>query len=337
MTKILTISVAAYNAEKWLAKCLDSICIPEIMEDIEVFIVNDGSTDRTGDIGKAYQSRYPDTIRLIEKENSGHGSTINIGIQKASGRYFKLVDADDWVERNGIIDLVKKLTVLDVDVVISPFFYVNEESVSKTLETALVKKSLMNHVTNVESIDSTFYDCLHMHALTFKTELLQENFIPIDEKCFFVDLEYVVFYFSRVKSVYFSEVPVYDYLVGTSYQSVDVTNKVRRRKQHLRMVRRLMDFYDAEGQSALLPLAAVNTVKGAIISEYGVLFHIPDREQSLREVRDWEAELKSRFPKLYREAICFGIKTRKETAMAVEIMRLTRFHGFKIIHKVFNR
>ena len=101
--KILSISIAAYNAEKWIERCLDSFCIPEIAADIEVIIVNDGSTDHTEQYAHKYVVLYPDIFRLINKKNGGHGSTINVGIKKACGKYFKIVDADDWVEKEGLI------------------------------------------------------------------------------------------------------------------------------------------------------------------------------------------------------------------------------------------
>ena len=133
MDKILTISVAAYNSEGWLTRCLDSFVIDEVMDKLEVIIVNDGSTDGTHDIASEYCSRYPDVFRLIDKKNSGHGSTINTSLKAATGKYYKLVDSDDWVEKAGLIKLVHALEKTDADLVLNPFYEVETDLVRKKL------------------------------------------------------------------------------------------------------------------------------------------------------------------------------------------------------------
>ena len=129
MKKILSISVAAYNAENWLNRCIDSMVIPEILELIEIIIVNDGSSDKTLEIAKQYESLYPQSIVVINKDNGGHGSTINVAKKIAKGKYFKVVDADDWVNRDGFIALVNRLVSIKKDIVFSPYYVylLNEE------------------------------------------------------------------------------------------------------------------------------------------------------------------------------------------------------------------
>lgn len=109
MNKILTISIAAYNIEKYVNETLDSFVIPEVMDDIEIILVNDGSKDGTGKLARSYESEYPNTFIIVDKENGGYGSTINTSVEIASGKYFKTVDGDDWVDRQGFIKLVEYL------------------------------------------------------------------------------------------------------------------------------------------------------------------------------------------------------------------------------------
>lgn len=103
MGKILTVVVPTYNAEKYLRDNLESFKIPELMEDLEILIVNDGSTDHSLEIAEEYVRQYPDTYRVITKENGGHGSGINCGIANARGTYFKVVDAGDWVGEKAFV------------------------------------------------------------------------------------------------------------------------------------------------------------------------------------------------------------------------------------------
>ena len=93
--KLLSITVPCYNSEKYMRKCIDSL-LPG-GEDVEIIIVDDGSTDGTARIADEYVEKYPDIVKAIHKENGGHGSGVNAGIENASGLFFKVVDSDDWV------------------------------------------------------------------------------------------------------------------------------------------------------------------------------------------------------------------------------------------------
>ena len=94
MDKILTISIAAYNVEKFLRSTLNSLCEQTVIEDLEIFVVDDGSTDETLCIAQEYEKKFPDSFFAVHKENGGYGSTVNYSIAHATGKYFKLLDGD---------------------------------------------------------------------------------------------------------------------------------------------------------------------------------------------------------------------------------------------------
>ena len=119
--KVLTVLVPTYNVEKYLRRCLDSLLLPEVLEEIEVLVVNDGSKDGSADIARAYEKKYPQTVVFVDKENGGHGSTINVGIEKAQGTYFKVLDSDDWVNIGDFIEFVKRLKEETADAVICDY------------------------------------------------------------------------------------------------------------------------------------------------------------------------------------------------------------------------
>ena len=106
MPKILTVTIPAYNVEKYMDEVLPTFLEESILNKIEILIVNDGSKDGTSKKGKQYEQQYPAVIRLIDKENGGHGSTINKGIELATGKYFKVVDGDDWVDTHALIQML---------------------------------------------------------------------------------------------------------------------------------------------------------------------------------------------------------------------------------------
>ena len=99
MSKILTISVAAYNVENYISNTLESLLVDDI-DDIEILVEDDGGIDNTANIVKEYEEKYPNVVKLIHKENGGYGSTINKSLEIATGKYFKQLDGDDWYDSN---------------------------------------------------------------------------------------------------------------------------------------------------------------------------------------------------------------------------------------------
>ena len=94
--KILSFAVPCYNSEAYMRKCIDSL-LPG-GEDVEIIIVDDGSSDGTAAIADEYEAKYPGICRAIHQENAGHGGAVNTGIANARGMYFKVVDSDDWLD-----------------------------------------------------------------------------------------------------------------------------------------------------------------------------------------------------------------------------------------------
>ena len=105
--KYLSFVVPSYNASKYLDKVIPSLLVGG--DDVEIIVVNDGSKDNTLEIAKRYEELYPNIVKAIDKENGGHGSTINKALEIATGLYFKCVDADDWLEENALKTLLAKI------------------------------------------------------------------------------------------------------------------------------------------------------------------------------------------------------------------------------------
>lgn len=127
MEKILTIVIPTYNMQDYLHRCLDSLIVPEEqMQLLEVLVVNDGSKDNSSVIAHEYQNKYPDTFRVIDKENGNYGSCVNRGLREATGKYIKILDADDWFDNVTLALYLIYLTALDVDLVLTDFKIVYE-------------------------------------------------------------------------------------------------------------------------------------------------------------------------------------------------------------------
>ena len=178
MEKVLTVIVPSYNAEAYIRHNLESFCIKRILDDIEILVINDGSYDHTADIAQEFVTRYPDSYKLINKENGGHGSGINCGIQNALGNYLKVVDADDWVDQDAFINLVEILKTCNADVIYSGFLWVfdNGESDMELCQRKAEFKEPFKHVVYqkkyvFDEVAEQLY--MKMHNITIRTEILK--------------------------------------------------------------------------------------------------------------------------------------------------------------------
>lgn len=93
----VSVIVPIYNTERYLRRCLDSI-VNQTLEELEIILVDDGSTDASGQILKEYEIKYPKKVKVYTKENGGQGAARNLGIQKSSGKYIGFLDSDDYVD-----------------------------------------------------------------------------------------------------------------------------------------------------------------------------------------------------------------------------------------------
>ena len=100
--KVLSLIVPAYNSERFLDKGITSFLQEQTLDQLDIIIVNDGSMDNTAQIAEKYCRQYPDSIRLINQENRGHGGALNTGCAAAVGKYLKVIDADDWIETQNL-------------------------------------------------------------------------------------------------------------------------------------------------------------------------------------------------------------------------------------------
>ena len=119
MEKILSISIAAYNIEKYICSTIESLINKDVIDKMEILIVSDGSTDNTVKIGKEYEKKYPGSIRVIEKKNGGWGSTVNTGIINAKGKYFKLIDGDDQAMTENLTEFIQYLEAIGVGYIVA--------------------------------------------------------------------------------------------------------------------------------------------------------------------------------------------------------------------------
>lgn len=238
MGKILTITVPSYNVEKFLNQTLDSFIDERIMDALEVLIVDDGSKDSTAKIGKEYEQRFPESFRLISKENGGHGSTINRGIEEARGKYFKVVDGDDWVDTDGLAELMKRLEICEADYVFTNYYEVNDGT-GELKEVRFPQICKEKELPFEEIAKETK---ISMHALVIKTEILRENKIRLDEHCFYVDVEYILYPVPYIQTIIYYDIFVYMYRLAQVNQSVSMKGYQKHIQNHIDVILHTLDY-----------------------------------------------------------------------------------------------
>lgn len=223
MSKVLSVSIAAYNVEKYLENAVDSIINGGVINDVEVLIVNDGSKDNTAAIAKKYVEEYPNSVFLIDKENGGYGSTINSSLAFAKGKYFKILDGDDWFDSKNLIDFVSFLKDCDVDMVLTQYTHFYEPQMTTELVEQEYKYNIITPVSQL-----TKYS---MHAAAVKTECIK-NEISITEHCFYTDVEYFLKIVNCCDSFISIPLNIYCYRLGREGQSMSFEGILKHLDNH---------------------------------------------------------------------------------------------------------
>lgn len=247
--KLLTIAIPCYNSAAYMRKCIDSLLTGG--EDVEIIVVNDGSKDDTAKIGQEYCDRFPNIVKLINKENGGHGSAVNTGLEHATGLYYKVVDSDDWVNQEAftkILDILKTL-IKDgkpVDMFISNFVYEKEGEKRKRV--------MKYHHALPQNEVFTWKDVRHfrvgqyilMHSVIYRTNLLRECGLQLPEHTFYVDNIFVFNPLPFVKTMYYLDVNFYRYYIGRADQSVNEQVMIGRIDQQIKVNKLMVDYYVKE-------------------------------------------------------------------------------------------
>lgn len=230
----LTVVIPAYNSEAYIARCLDSL-LPQI-SDLDVIVVNDGSTDQTEKVADSYVQKFPDNIRLINKENGGHGSGVNVGMAEAKAPWFKVLDSDDRFDAIALarlIELIKSLETAAIrpELILTDFVY--DVQASGEYEGHQKISDFHNvcgkpGMLSWSRMKSFRYDqLLMMHALCYRTDMLRKINLKLPEKTYYEDNIYAYEPLPHVRHIYYLDAPVYLYLIGRPDQSINMENVLK--------------------------------------------------------------------------------------------------------------
>ena len=247
--KLLSITVPCYNSQDYMRNCVDSLL--EGGDLVEILIVDDGSKDNTAQIADEYAAKYPNIVKAIHQENGGHGEAVNAGLRNATGFYFKVVDSDDWVNKEAYKAILDKLLEViagpeALDMMISNFVY--EKQGVKRKKVMKYKKYMPEGkvFTWKEMGRMPIGKYILMHSVIYRTGLLRECNLELPKHTFYVDNIFVYKPLPYVKTMYYMDVNFYRYFIGRNDQSVNEEVMIRRIDQQLLVNRLMIDIISEE-------------------------------------------------------------------------------------------
>lgn len=256
MEKILSIIIPTYNMATLLPRCLDSLTASGVLDDLDILVVNDGSTDSSRAVAYSYAERYPQSIKVVDKKNGNYGSTINAALPLAVGEYVKVLDSDDWFDSQALAKYVAELKSLEqeVDVSVTHFLMIHEGGRTETVKYQNYGREPYTYgkVYNLDKVlGDGFIRYFLMHSLTYRTQLLRDHGYRQTEGISYTDIQWSSYPFFWAGSIVFHDLVVYRYNMDREGQTMDPAVIRKSLPQLERMTMDLMDFYRKADMSDL--------------------------------------------------------------------------------------
>lgn len=248
---ILTIIVPSYNVGKYLHEGIISLLNHKLSYKTEILIINDGSKDDTAEIGgkleKLTTINNRSIVKIINKENGGHGSTINKGIELAKGKYIKIMDGDDTVDSTELEKLVSLLENEDTDIILNN--YIEDFSSQNYFNFKNIYDFLLPGIQyNFEDLCYEHYGFKEwgpiLSCSTYKTEMLKKNNVKLLEQCFYVDMQLNTYVALLCKTIKYYPLNIYRYLLGQTNQSVSKKSYAKNYENHERVTIEMINMYE---------------------------------------------------------------------------------------------
>lgn len=256
MEKILSIIIPTYNMAALLPRCLDSLTASGVLDDLDILVVNDGSTDSSRAVAYSYAERYPQSIKVVDKKNGNYGSTINAALPLAVGEYVKVLDSDDWFDSQALAKYVAELKSheQEVDVSVTHFLMIHEGGRTETVKYQNYGREPYTYgkVYNLDKVlGDGFIRYFLMHSLTYRTQLLRDHGYRQTEGISYTDIQWSSYPFFWAGSIVFHDLVVYRYNMDREGQTMDPAVIRKSLPQLERMTMDLMDFYRKADMSDL--------------------------------------------------------------------------------------
>lgn len=327
MTKLLTIVIPCYNVEQYLAECLDSILDTQYNDVLEVLAINDGSKDGTLALAREYEAKFPEILRVIDKPNGGWGTVINLAIAEARGRYFKILDSDDWFDKAAFTEFMTALQGCDADIFASNYTTIHGDikRVGEKYDEALCHRML-----TIEEYAAHTHGTLHlpMTNITIRKQILTDNNIQLPPR-YYGDICYYMYAIANAATLYITNINLYQYRRANEEQSTNAAGYRRLYKNYIDVMKLIIAYYDSSSFSPMKTKIVKRNILFHLAFAYKMLMSkdfCGTLDDSHEVLLDFNKYLKQTSPDLYRA--CFKI-TNKHVPYVL-IWRLFNINLFKI-------
>ena len=340
--KLLSIAVPCYNSEGYMENCIRSLLVGG--EEVEILIVDDGSSDRTAEIADRLEAEHPGIIRAIHQPNKGHGGAVNTGIENATGLYFKVVDSDDKVRASAyksILDVLRRFSGDEpaLDMLISNFVYNKEDQ---------NRHSVMEYRRCLPAGRVFSWDeanrfpvgkYILMHSVIFRTQMLRDSGLKLPEHTFYVDNIYVFNPLPYVERMYYLDVNFYYYFIGREDQSVHEDVMIKRLDQQARVNRIMIDHFTDPACQEMIGdrrtlrqymfnyLEIITTVTSVLCLRSGAPEHLQLRDETWEYLRNRDEAL---WKKMRRRLLGRAMNVNRRLPRAAVITL------YRIAQRIFN-
>lgn len=183
---LVSVVIPIYNAQNFLDKCLDSV-LKQTYTNLEVILVNDGSTDNSFELCKNYEEA-DSRIKLIDCQNGGPSKARNIGIENVTGEFIFFIDADDWIEQTTIEQLIEEYDINKTDLIISDYRKITKYGIVTSghenyfhNDTVLDSYEILEYVRTYLTKPNRFPLFVYSWGRLFKSSIIKDNDIRFDE------------------------------------------------------------------------------------------------------------------------------------------------------------
>lgn len=268
MSYEVSIIVPVYNVEKYLDKCISSI-LNQSFKSIEVILINDGSTDKSGKICDYYKN-VDNRVKVIHNENMGSSISRNIGIENANGNYICFVDSDDWIENNMILDTFDLSKKYNADIVISgiSFDRVNKEGCLVGRQINNYEFSIWNNEKKIkDNIINIFPNALINSSCNkmYKRSMIIKNKIKFMKTNVGEDTSFNIDALKATKSIIVTDKTYYHYM---KYDNI----RTLTRRLHKNAFKRYMEIHEQMNELfvywGILDKNIINEINKTMFSQY---------------------------------------------------------------------
>ena len=329
--KLITFAVPSYNSEAYMEHCIDTLLTGG--EEVEIIIVNDGSKDNTKKIADRYAKQYPTIVKAVHKENGGHGSGVNKGLELATGLYYKVVDSDDWVDEDALkktLETIKKLhkEKKDVDMMVVNYVYEKGDKQKVISYEGTLPENKVFTWDDVGKFKTGQY--LLMHSVIYNTKFLRDTNLKLPEHTFYVDNIFVYYPLPKIKTMYYLNVDFYRYFIGRDDQSVNEQTMIKRIDQQIFVTKTMIDFfnpYDYWEKNKKCAKYLIHYID-IMMSVSTILMQVSGTEENMEKKRELWNYLKEKNSKLY--------KTCKLSVSGLSNMpKFISIPGYRIAQKIY--